>query len=77
MLQESSSTTTTASMISSCFANYQPSPRCDSCHAIYQCIDATIEADGYYDELAEREEALWQLIEDPVVCASNHQKAMR
>lgn len=53
-----------------CFANYQPSDICDACHAVYQCIDATIESDGYYDQLAEREEALWELIEEgPVLSA--------
>ena len=55
---------------SNCFANYQPSAKCDSCQAVYLCIDATQEADGYWDELAERLEAVWDLMEaDPAVCA--------
>ena len=54
-----------------CFGSYQPESRCDSCQAIHQCIDLTIELDGYYDELAEREEATWQLLEEGAACASS------
>ena len=39
-----------------CFAEYQGDDHCDICPIILVCIDATLEADGYYDELAEREE---------------------
>ena len=42
-----------------CFGAYENGEECASCLLAILCIDATIAADGYFDELARREEELW------------------
>lgn len=37
-----------------CFGSYEGQGSCGGCPAVLLCIDATIAADGYFDELAER-----------------------
>lgn len=57
-------------MAKDCLGNYQPGGQCDVCPLAFQCIDVAIEADGYYDQLAEKEEALWELLEDAAIRAA-------
>lgn len=43
-----------------CYGAYENRQgKCSGCSLALLCIDATIAADGYYDSLAEREEASW------------------
>lgn len=53
-----------------CLGEYEPSDKCDKCQAVYLCIDVAQENDGYWDQLAEREEALWELMESGAECAA-------
>ena len=48
-------------MARECLGQYQPEGECLHCTLALLCIDVAIEADGYYDRLAEQEEELWQL----------------
>lgn len=42
-----------------CFGAYGNGDGCDGCPLVPLCIDATIQADAYYDELARKEEWRW------------------
>lgn len=43
-----------------CYGQYvNEQGKCSGCSLALLCIDATIAADGYYDELARREEEAW------------------
>lgn len=39
-------------MEESCLGNYGAKDGCDSCAAVFLCIDVTLELDGYFDQLA-------------------------
>ncbi len=42
-----------------CFSAYANEGECGSCLLSLVCIEATIQNDGYYDELAEKEDIAW------------------
>lgn len=44
--------------------------KCGGCPVALLCIDMTIAADGYYDELARREEELWDTVEGTLMDAA-------
>ena len=48
----------------SCFGAYKCITECDLCPLVHPCIEATIENDGYYDQLALEEELAWMERED-------------
>lgn len=37
---------------SSCLGIYEAKDQCDSCPLVFLCIDAALDSDGYYDQLA-------------------------
>lgn len=39
-------------MEQSCLGNYGCKDGCDSCAAVFLCIDVALEVDGYFDQLA-------------------------
>lgn len=42
-----------------CFGAYENEGDCETCPIALVCIDMTLENDGYFDRLAEREEEEW------------------
>lgn len=54
-----------------CYGQYENQQgKCGGCPLALLCIDATIAADGYYDELAKREEELWENEEQSLMDAA-------
>lgn len=54
-----------------CYGQYENQQgKCSGCSLALLCIDATIAADGYYDELARREEEIWEQEEQRLMDAA-------
>lgn len=48
----------------SCLGNYGVKDGCDSCVAVLLCIDVTLELDGYFDQLYDRQKEIEEMEAD-------------
>ena len=51
--------------MSSCLGQYEGKDGCDVCPVVLLCIDVTMDADGYFDELADRQAEIESMEADP------------